>query len=349
MSLSAFRDQFEPAFRTILHQKVAVCAAWVPDALVADLIRYPEKLAAGGGKRVRPYLAWLGAGAGLRNEALLRTVSALELFHLFALVHDDIMDRGNMRRGVLTVHAHVTRQLSDLKRIGDLSHVGEAQALLVGDLLAQWAQEVFQEATTYVPPERFHAARAAFNAMVNEVIVGQMIDIDITTRASVPAELIHTKMKLKTASYTFVRPMQIGLALAGQRTDTPWIAAYGLALGVAFQMQDDLMDLTSTHIEAGKTVFSDLRANQPTLLTHHIVEKGTDAQRAELASLMGTTLTEADRPRVTKLFEESGAIAAAKAEITRLFVQAGDALTGAPTPLRTPLAELLTAVQQRTS
>ena len=348
MSLSAFRPLFQPIFLKALTEKTQACAALVPDAFVADLVRYPQAVAGGDGKRVRPYLMWLLAQAG-DGDAFIRFTSALEFFHAFALVHDDIIDRGALRRGVPTTHTYAVAQMTQAGRVGDLVHVGDAQALLVGDLLFQWARELFQEGAALFSEERFRIARTAFDRMVNEVIVGQMVDVDITTRRNVSMALIQTKMRLKTAGYTFVRPMQIGTALAGSDVDAPWLASFGESLGIAFQIQDDAIDLMVMNGEARKTVFSDLRANQPTMFTQHIVENGTPAERTELAALMGAELTDTHRERVTRLFTDSGAIAFGASEIARLLGDAEAALKQAPEQLHAPLQELIESVRHRKS
>lgn len=327
MTLSDFRMRFQPLLEEFLREAGNRGAALAADPFLERMIRYAETLAAGEGKRVRPYMAWLMyRAAGSREDQdgqVMKMLVSLELFHVFALVHDDVMDRGVTRHGMPTMHRMASELLVAEKRMGDAAHVGEAHAILIGDLLYQWSQSVFYS-TPGVDAAARERAAAHFQTMVEEVIIGQMMDIDVTTRIDVSDAFVERKGHLKTSSYTFIRPLQIGAALAGASQDVmTWCEAFGTALGRAFQLQDDLMDLTRPAEGTGKTAFSDLQEGQRTVFTQYILSQGTDDQKNELRALLGAALTEADRPRVTALFESSGAFAYGRAEIERSFAEAG--------------------------
>ncbi len=143
-----------------------------------------------------------------------------------------------------------------------------------------------------------------------------MIDVDLMTRSKVTDRLIEEKMRLKTAGYTFVRPMQMGAVLAGANGKIArFCEAYGQPLGAGFQIQDDYLDLNTVASTMGKTAFSDLRDRQHTMFTQHIFSHGTPTQVRALRDLFGRALTEKDRKRVHALFTESGAFS----EGTRLM------------------------------
>ncbi|MEN9558666.1 MAG: hypothetical protein RL141_1035 [Candidatus Parcubacteria bacterium] len=350
MSLAAFQGLFQPVLDDVLREKTEACIARVPDPFLATLLRYPQPLGAQG-KRVRPYLAWLFSGART-DRPFLRFIVSLELFHLFALVHDDVMDRGNTRHGIPTVHTFAIDAMARDGRVGDLAHVADGQGILVGDLLHEWSRELFDEGDTLVPHDWWRQARTVFHTMVNEVITGQMIDVDMATRVVVSSDLIARNMRLKTAGYTFVRPLQLGVALTGGDAERmAWSERFGTALGTAFQIQDDLLDIAAPSAKSGKTIFADLRARQHTVLTQWIAEHGSPQERAVLAELMGAVLEEADRARVTQLFESSGAFAHGRAQIDALFQEA-EALVqdpAAPVSLRSTLVALVQQVRDRAS
>ncbi|MCC7357511.1 polyprenyl synthetase family protein [Candidatus Uhrbacteria bacterium] len=309
-------------------KKISSYSALTKNQDITELIAYTEKLARGGGKRIRPFLAWLmyQGLAGKKQEAILDASIALEIFHLFGLMHDDIIDRGTDRHGIPTVHLAVMKRLKQQKRIGDLHHIGEGQAMLLGDLLFSWSVEIMTNTIKF--GEKKHAqAQQRFFRMVDEVILGQMLDVETMTNSIANMQSIEEKMRLKTASYTCIRPLQIGAALAGtnERIDL-FCKNIGLSLGLAFQIQDDFLDLTADQKKIKKTVFSDLTEHQHTIFTQYIFDQGTRAQKNELKSLMGSPLDEKDRPRILELFETSGAFSYGKKQIEAHFNQAEDCL-----------------------
>jgi geranylgeranyl diphosphate synthase type I len=311
MNLTTFRERFDPHLRRFLLAKSQQFAEYSLDPTLAALLEEPSRLLNAGGKRLRPLMAWAGfrLAGGTNDEAAMKAVVALELFHAFALVHDDIMDRGTERHGVPTVHVAVTERLSG--RTGDLAHVGVSQAIILGDLLFSWALEVLTAAD--VSPDRRQAALQLFFRMSDEVMVGQMMDIDVTTRDWSTMAEMEQKMALKTAGYTFTRPLQLGMALAAERPELAAFAeAFGRALGVAFQILDDIQDSFADHTETGKTPLSDIRDRQQTLLTQWVAEHGSDEDRAAVQEARGLeSLTDAQINRVREAFVRSGAFVAA--------------------------------------
>ncbi len=159
-------------------------------------------------------------------------------------------------------------------------------------------------------------------------------------------------MRLKTASYSFVHPLRIGAALAGAGASTmKFCEAFGLALGTAFQIQDDLLDVLSSARHTGKTAMSDIAERQQTVLTQYVFDHGTPAERRTLSRLMGRRLTARDRLQARRLFASSGAIAYAERRIAALFRQAELALRRAPIRKdgKREFAELLAFIRARAS
>jgi geranylgeranyl diphosphate synthase, type I len=347
-----FRSAFEPVLEQVFERMQSRATSRTHDATVRWMVKELRPLLLTGGKRIRPYMAWVmyrGLG-GKKSQTLLEFLAALELFHLFALVHDDIIDRGADRHGVPTAHVAIQRHLQKAKRLGDLAHLSNGQAVLLGDLLLSWSAELIAR-NPHVDTLRHAKAKEYFHAMSEEVIVGQMLDVDLMTRAETDTATIEEKLHLKTAGYTFVRPMQIGAALAGI---TPGVErfceAYGLSLGLAFQIQDDLFDVTLSAEQLGKTVFSDLSDRQHTLFTQYIFERGTAAQKKTLNALFGTRLSETDRARIEELFRDSGALLYGRERMHRYFDAAGNALRRAPLEesAKHALQDLVVYLRQRT-
>lgn len=339
-----FKARFDQVLGRFLDAKLKTYRRVTQDAFILETIGYAKRLVMAGGKRVRPYMAYITykAAGGKQETKAIETFVGLELFHLFALVHDDIMDRGRERHGLATTHVYVADRLKKLHRTGDRERLGEAQAILVGDLLFAWSNELISST----------ACHRVFLEMVSEVMVGQMIDVDVMTRRSVTDELLEEKMRLKTAGYTFVRPMQMGAALAGANGKVAaFCEAYGWPLGVGFQIQDDFLDLSAPVERLGKTAFSDLKDSQHTLFTQHIFQHGTAKQKAELRKLFGAALKEKDRPRVRALFTESGAFAEGTRRMHESFDAAEEAARKAPfsTEKAKPFLHLVEYIRSRSA
>ncbi len=328
MDVSAFRQRIDQSLRGFLNQKQALFSAYTTDPLITEWLHEGERLVFAGGKRVRPLMLWLGyrLGGGTDEEAALRAGISLELFHLFALVHDDIMDGGLERHGVPTPHTYVAKRLADLNRRGPLETVARSQGIIVGDLLFSWSLEAFL--TAGFAAAQLTEAQRYFFKMSDEVMVGQMLDVDLTTRAESSVEEVTQKMRLKTAGYTFTRPLQIGLALAGGPTDAfAFAEAFGSALGIAFQIQDDLLDVFGTKEETGKTALSDLREHQHSLLTQWVMDRGTEADRKALANIWGQAEPSAEGLEAIKaVFVRTGAFAFALEQCREQVAEAQTAL-----------------------
>lgn len=269
--LQKFKEKFDPYLKEYLEKKIKSVSNYTKDPSVLDYINYAKKIILAGGKRARPFLAYLmyNALGGKETEKALRLLVSIELFHSFGLIHDDIIDRANLRHGVETAHLYIKNRLREQNRIGDIDHLGNSQAILLGDGLFAWSQEIINLNTDF-DQKTLQNVRKHFHEMADEVGTGQMIDVDVATRKSVPKELIDEKIRLKTAGYSFVKPLQIGADLSGN-TDKDienFCEEFGLKMGIAFQTQDDLLDITSTDEQLQKTTSSDNSQHQHTYFTY---------------------------------------------------------------------------------
>lgn len=311
MDIVTFKRRFDPILGAVLDRKMKEMAALTRDSYILEIAEHGRTLVMGGGKRIRPYLAYITHQVASRKSQstkterqILEILVGLELFHTFALVHDDIMDRGKDRHGVPTAN----------RKFGD------AQAILLGDLLFNWASEI-------IAPSK---GQPVFAKMVDEVILGQMLDVDAIRRDKVSDGFIQDKMRLKTASYSFIRPMQLGVALSqieNRRSQSMmgFCEKFGLPLGLAFQIQDDSLDLTASSKKLGKSAMNDVREGQKTVFTQYASRK--PANRAFLNKMKGKKkLNATDRKRIKEVFEESGAIEYGTKLMEKYFGEAERAL-----------------------
>ncbi|MEU6021175.1 polyprenyl synthetase family protein [Micromonospora sp. NPDC047134] len=266
-----------------------------------------------GGKRVRPifgYWGWRGAvGDAEPLDTVLPALATLELLHAFALVHDDVMDHSATRRGRPTAHVAVAAQHAAAGRSGDSGRFGEAVAVLIGDLCLVWADELL--ARSGLAPERLLQVRRGYDRMRVETIAGQYLDVlgeSDPQNWSVDRAL--RVARYKTASYTVQRPLLFGASLAGVHDDAPLAAAYtryGLAVGEAFQLRDDLLGVYGDPRTTGKPAGDDLRTGKPTALLMLARELASPAQRRALEG-SGSVSTEPEVARLAEIVLDTGAV-----------------------------------------
>lgn len=351
MQLSDFREEFEERYNKTLASRLADLERLLDDDELFSLVAQLKDIAAEG-KRVRPYvLSALYHGAGGEDGSFALDMGvALESFHLFCLVHDDVMDRAEIRRGTKTVHTLAREQLDTDDRIGDAMHVANSQAILVGDLLFSWVNGWFCE--VLAKHKTLTSAHAEIQRMMNEVMAGQMIDVDLMSRTKVDFERIERKMYLKTASYTFIRPMRLGAAMAGANGEImAFCDDFGRALGLGFQIQDDLLDIVGTEGQIKKPTLSDLEEHQHTIFTQYVFERGTEKQKQTLEELFGQTLDSEAKDRARDLFESTGAIEYGEERMREFFNDAEGLLADAPvgSDARDDLSRLLAFIRNRRS
>ena len=234
-AVEAVRGRIDEALEAFLASRRAEMT--VLDPAAADLVDELSRLIAAGGKRLRPAFCYWGhrAAGGADGEPVIRAAAALELLHTFALVHDDVMDDADERRGVPTT------QIEFAKRSGaaaDPVRLGRSVAVLVGDLGAVMAEWMLRGSG--FPPDRLTAAFERFDRMRLEMAAGQYLDLEGTARDVASAEHV---AELKTGSYTVEGPLLIGAVLAGARPEVEAaLVAFGRPAGEAFQLRDDLVD-----------------------------------------------------------------------------------------------------------
>jgi geranylgeranyl diphosphate synthase type I len=313
----------------------------------------------GGGKRLRPTFAWWGwrgAGGdpdGEHAEGVLRAVASLELIQACALIHDDLMDSSDSRRGFPTVHIAFAKQHADRGWLGSPATFGLAAAVLIGDLALAWADDMFADAP--LPAEMLAAARPAWRAMRTEVLAGQYLDVrtQATGDSSVDAALRIDR--LKTAAYTVQRPLHLGAALAGASPELiGTLLEFGGDLGVAFQLRDDLLGVFGDPSVTGKPAGDDLREGKRTLLValglRHAEEQGRRAEAEVIARAIGNPeLRESDVDTVRAALTGVGAVEAVEHRIEELTGTALDALrrAGLAEPAPTRLTGLVAKATQR--
>ena len=267
---------------------------------------------AAGGKRARPVIVLLAAeSAGGRSRAALHAAVAVELLHSFTLVHDDIMDNAPTRRGKPTVH----------------TRWGTSVGILSGDVLLGLAYESLHAAPSG-DPERM---TAIFTRTLLDVCEGQAVDLDFETKRSVSPAAYFRMIGKKTAALFAMSAMIGGLTASAGKARIAALGKYGHHLGLAFQVQDDLLDIVAEEQAFGKIVGGDLYTGKKTFLLLHAVRKaGRDDRRLLSAVLRGSSVTKEMVAAVTGIYRRLGTLTAAERTIQRETRRAREALTLLP-------------------
>jgi geranylgeranyl diphosphate synthase type I len=284
------------------------------------------------GKRLRPafvYWGYRGAGGppgGPAGDAAVRAACSVELLHACAMIHDDIMDGSQVRRGRPAVHVG----FADLHRRrawrGDPAAFGEGAAMLMGNLAFTWADAALTGAG--LPEGRLAAALAVFNRLRAELMGGQYLDLVEASRGA-PAEAeVRRVLRYKSGKYTIERPLHLGHAIAGGEaalaTD---YSAYGLPLGEAFQLRDDVLGVFGAPEVTGKPAGDDLREGKETYLVLLTRRHAGEAGRQLLEGSLGDAkLTDERVAALRELIAGSGALALTEARIAELLAEAKAAI-----------------------
>jgi geranylgeranyl diphosphate synthase type I len=284
-----------------------------PDSVLLEQLR---DLTLRGGKRLRPALLASGAALfsaeALDDPAVIDAGAALELLHAYFLIHDDIMDEDETRRGGLSVHAALTRAEGDPK-------LGRDLAILTGDLASALHEGML--ANLAAPAERRLAVARIFAEMHLEVVHGQTLDL----LGNASAEEVATR---KTASYTTIGPLTVGATLGGaDPVQVAELAEIGRPLGVAFQIRDDVLGAFGKSTSTGKPVGTDLRAGKRTLLLEQALVLASTAERKTIEIALGRPEATDDEVRAaTDALITCGARRACEGRITELVDRSLEAL-----------------------
>lgn len=299
------------------------------------LVDVLEELVRSGGKRLRPALTCFAyrAFGGRSDDRVLPLAMSTELLHTYLLIHDDIMDRSELRRGEPTAHEKFRRRHSGRELPGDAEHFGRSGAILAGDLAHTWAVELFQSIPT-AENGRGRDLEEAFSAMCAEVISGQYLEIVLPQGEydDVSEDDLLEILRLKSGRYSVERPVQLGSLLAGGGPEgTEPLRAYSRPLGEAFQLQDDILGSVGNADRAGKPGGLDLIEGKLTVLVHHALRASPPEDRRRLLrTLEDPDPDEAEVREAQAIVRRSGALGRVEDMIRRRLDRAEAAVEEAP-------------------
>ncbi len=342
-SLTVVGGRVEARILTLLDGELGRWAAVDPD-LVEPLTSL-RNLVVAGGKRLRPafcHWAFVGAGGDPTDDKVVDAGAALELLHTFALVHDDIMDGSDRRRGLPAVHRQFIAAHAARDGQGEARRYGEGVAILVGDFAFVYA-DVLMAAMG-------DAARLVYDELRIELCVGQYLDLVGTAGDGYDPVQAGRIARYKSGKYTVERPLHLGAAMAGRFDDLAGsFSAFGLPLGAAFQLRDDLLGVFGDASITGKPVGDDLREGKLTPLTAAAHARATGADVALLARIGAVDLGDDEVRALQELLVRVGACNEIEGQIERLVDEALGALEAAAITgeAKIALAELAVYIARR--
>jgi geranylgeranyl diphosphate synthase, type I len=355
-ALGHVRDRVDRALQAFVGQQRGVLLA------AGDDLRPGADSIAGllaGGKRLRPafcYWGWRGAG-GPDCPEIINAAAALELLHAGALVHDDLMDASDTRRGQPSLHRQFEARHAGRGWHGSAGAFGMGVAILLGDLLICWTDEMFH--ASGLPGDALRRGRPVLDRMRTEVFAGQYLDLLGQAAGDETVAGALRVVEFKTAKYTIERPLHLGAALAGAGPDLAGpggpraggaggtagdggtaggdgslaaaYTAYGLPLGIAFQLRDDILGVFGDPAQTGKPAGDDVREGKRTVLLAIARSRATAAQAQVIDRYLGDPLLDdAGTAEVRAAITGSGAVAECERMIGRHVREAIAALDGAP-------------------
>lgn len=321
------------------------------DPLTAELTEPIASLYRAGGKRLRPCLVYCGHAASghsaeYARQNLAYLAAAIEMLHTFALLHDDVMDRSELRRGHPTAHRWFSNLHHPTKLAGEDDWFGNSAAIVAGDLAFVWADELLDRLD--VDDATFRRVRGVFDVLRREVIAGQYLDLRLSGPWATDQQALSVAL-LKSARYSVTRPLHIGATLAGADDATiASLCAYGDAVGIAFQLRDDVLGVFGDPTVTGKGNAEDLRSGKASLLLVRALQLAAPADARLLQECLGKPVldrSQEDRCRAAVL--ASGAVASIEALIAANLDTAMSALVDLPADVTSDLVELAQQLAHR--
>ena len=310
------------------------------------------RAALSGGKRFRAaFCAWGFRAVDAEPadpDALARAAAALEVLHASALVHDDLMDASDTRRGKPATHKAFEALHREHGWAGGPEQYGAAAAIRLGDLLLSWSDELLR--LCGLPHDLVGDALVFFDTTRSEVIAGQFLDVSVQARGESDVEQAMRVLRYKSAKYSIERPLHVGAALAGGSAGVlDALSRFGLPLGEAFQLRDDLLGVFGDPARTGKPAGDDLTEGKRTVLVALALEHADPADAKRLDDALGRSLSPDEVADLRRIIDGSGAHAEVERRIDVLTQESLAALADAPVTetARTVLRDLAAAATQR--
>jgi geranylgeranyl diphosphate synthase type I len=247
-----------------------------------------ERFLLDSGKRLRPIFAYVGFLGAAKNPTpqMIAAFASLELVHVCALIHDDVMDGSDTRRGAPAIHKSFENLHKSKNLTGSAEQFGISAAILLGDLALIWSDQMLHNAG--LSDQQLINGLKIYDEMRVELMAGQYLDVYEQALASQSVERALKVARFKSGKYTIERPLHFGAAIAGSHPSLEKLYSdYGIPLGEAFQLRDDLLGVFGDPTETGKPAGDDLREGKRTVLMALAMEKADASAKKLFNDLLG--------------------------------------------------------------
>jgi len=326
--LSIFKKKVDVEIEKYLDQAIEeTCKA---DADMGDALKHVKKIVMAGGKRARPALMYYGylAVGGKELQKIIKTSVSIELIHLFLLIHDDIIDKDGMRHGVITTHEHYKKIGKTFIKNNDPAHFGISMAIIIGDTVGALGNQIIFNSG--FDPKLIIEALFELQGIISMTVIGESEDIHIENRGKATVSEILKMYENKTAKYTFEGPLHLGAILGGaNKKILDHLSKYAIPIGIAFQIQDDILGVFGSEEKTGKPTGSDIRQGKYTILVAKAMECGNSKQRKMIKELLGNNkITEIEIEEFRVIIRETGSAEYASKLSKKLVLEGKAALDG---------------------
>lgn len=284
------------------------------DAFIADALRYVRKLTLSGGKRLRSALMYYGylASGGREKKEMIKTSVSIELIHIFLLIHDDIIDRDLKRHGVDTIHYTYEKIGKKIFPKSDSEHFGKSMAVIIGDMVGALGNQIIFNSS--FDPKLVMKALSKLQSIISLTVIGQSQDLYIEYKRTATEKEILKMYENKTAKYTIEGPLELGAILGGANEELlKKISRYAIPIGIAFQIQDDILGIFGSEKKMGKSVGADIKEGKQTILLSKAREKADKEQKKRLEIIFGNkSITKSEVEEFQNIIIKTGSLEYAK-------------------------------------
>lgn len=286
------------------------------------------------GKRIRPILFYFGyiIAGGKEKNKILKTSILLEFIHTFFLIHDDIIDQSNFRHGNLSIHYKYEKKYGDIFKNKNLQQFGISMAIIIGDLALNYGYEILHNSD--FPSDLKNKAFNELSQIVSNTLKGQIFDLILEIGSSYEIDKILTANEYKTAKYTIEGPLHLGAILAGaDEYFLESLSKFAIPVGIAFQIQDDIIGIFGDEKKTGRPVGLDIREGKKTLLISKAMEKTDEKQRNILNNVLGNkNISFEEINKIREIIIKTGSLEFSKTKARKLIDDAKKSLDDLDTP-----------------
>jgi geranylgeranyl diphosphate synthase type I len=298
-------------FELALQFNRAIIKVKKSDAFLAEALLHSKNITLSGGKRLRPALVFCAAEAsGSKDEKkIIKIATAIELVHCFLLIHDDIIDDGDFRHGVPTINNKYEKIGEKKFKNKNCKHFGNSMAIILGDLVFSMAIEVILQSK--IEKDRMLEIISYLQKVIQNTIIGQSQDLLIECKKDVSKKEVLSMYENKTAKYSFEAPLQIGLMINSNidKKLQNMFSDFAISVGIAFQMQDDIIGIFGQAKKTGKSVVTDIEQGKKTMLVLETLERLKKEDKKIFTNILEKrNVTKQDILIFRKMIKESGAL-----------------------------------------